>query len=453
MAAKLINENSEPIGTGKLRLLFLSTFLLGCHTVNLNEDKANGSDTVPLDASTRDANAPPAADTDAPAEDSEPSQETDTTTGEDTALTDSAPSPDTGTEQASDTEDSETPSTYLPGTDTGTAVSDVEAVRDTATATSSTDAVDSDSATWESTDDGTDTGSEVDTGATTDTVEDVSTTTDTESDTHGDTETDTGTATALDAGTPLDTGSDSGSGSGTGFTSGTLLHRWSFDGQVLSDAVGGSDAAVMTAGDGSGGAVSYSDTQVIMAGGDGATSQYISLGTGLLAGIAGPLTVELWATLLSDLSWTRIFEFGSSEDHYLNMLWSEDELANNRAAWQEAPDGEWIHASNSDRPYAIGDGYHIVMTIHPGGGDGNTTRVTWYAAPSDSSDLSDPVGTFDTGNTLAALNDTHCWLGKSHFSQNATANAGYNEVRIWSGALSPSDLEKLHDWGPNRVAP
>ena len=54
------------------------------------------------------------------------------------------------------------------------------------------------------------------------------------------------------------------------------------------DSVGGIDAEIVTPGDGNGGAVSISLTQVTLEGGSGSNSQFISLGTRLLASIDIP---------------------------------------------------------------------------------------------------------------------------------------------------------------------
>ena len=58
-------------------------------------------------------------------------------------------------------------------------------------------------------------------------------------------------------------------------------------------------------------------------------------------------------------------------------------------------------------------------------------------------------GYLETNDQLANLDDSNCWLGKSHSDADPVANASYNEVRIWAGALSLADIETLHDLGPD----
>ena len=80
---------------------------------------------------------------------------------------------------------------------------------------------------------------------------------------------------------------------------------------------------------------------------------------------------------------------------------------------------------------------------------GRLTRVTWYSAPSTYSELGASRAFFNTANTLAELDDVDDWLGRTHWTTNSTANASYNEVRIWDGALTPADLDRLHAAGPD----
>ena len=76
--------------------------------------------------------------------------------------------------------------------------------------------------------------------------------------------------------------------------------------------------------------------------------------------------------------------------------------------------------------------------------------MTWFAAPSAAADLGPAKDSFETSLTPADLNDANFWLGRSHY-EDQTANASYNEVRIWNRAFSGADLESLHDLGPESV--
>jgi hypothetical protein len=162
-----------------------------------------------------------------------------------------------------------------------------------------------------------------------------------------------------------------------------------------------------------------------------------------------PATIELWATQISAQNWARIFDVGSSTANYLFMSWSQGaDTTQDRVEWNGAA---LSTANNTCAPYTLGTEYHIAMVVEPGAGSGGSTRATWYVAPATSSSLGAARGTFDTVNTLANLNDVNFWLGRSEYSGDYTANASYDEVRLWNRAFSQSELQQLHALGPNSV--
>jgi uncharacterized protein len=223
----------------------------------------------------------------------------------------------------------------------------------------------------------------------------------------------------------------------------TLAHRWSFN-NSLNDSVGGSNASIVDVGSNN---ATLSSTQVTLAGGTRSTSDYVSLGSNLLPNNANPITIELWATQQSAKNWSRIFDFGSSTAENLFMSWTQGTSANtDRVEWVDSA-GKTT-ADNTNAPYTLGQEYHIVMVIQPDAGQGGNTRVTWYSAPSATGMIGLMKGSFDTPNTLAQLTDGNDWLGRSQYGDD-TANANFNEVRIWQDALTNAELQILHGWGPD----
>jgi autotransporter-associated beta strand protein len=223
-----------------------------------------------------------------------------------------------------------------------------------------------------------------------------------------------------------------------------LKHRWSFNGN-LTDSAGTSNAVVVDVGTNN---TSLSVSNITLAGGSQSASDYVSLGSGLLPKDGSPVTIELWATQLGAQNWSRIFDVGSSTLDYLFMSWCQGtDTTKDRVEWK---DSVTATTDNSVAPYTLGTEYHIAMVVQPGAGSGGNTRATWYVAPATNSSLGAARGTFDTANTLAAFNDSNFWLGRSEYADN-TANAGYDEVRLWSRAFSASELQQLHALGPNSV--
>jgi hypothetical protein len=186
---------------------------------------------------------------------------------------------------------------------------------------------------------------------------------------------------------------------------------------------------------------------ITLSGGAKSNSDYVSLGGGLLPKDGSPVTLEFWATQHSLQSWSRIFDVGVSTSENLFMSWSQGTASNDRVEWK---DGVTNTVNNTVSPYAFGAEYHIVLMIEPGAGASHATRVTWYAAPSSADSMGAAKGSFETSLTPAVLNDADFWLGLSHYND-ATANASYNEVRMWNRAFSAAELEELHVLGPDSV--
>jgi autotransporter-associated beta strand protein len=226
----------------------------------------------------------------------------------------------------------------------------------------------------------------------------------------------------------------------------SVAHRWSFN-NSLADSVGASNATIVP-----GGASDVSLTsnpgQVTLTGGSGSSPGYINLGSNLLPKTSTPVTIELWATPKTVQNWSRIFDLGSGADtDNLFMSWTMGTTpGSDRVGWKD--NGIETVSDNTNQPYSLGTEYHIVMELNPVN-NSTATAVTWYSAPSGNANLGVYHGTFTKNVTIADLLDTADNLGRSFYSADSTANASYNEVRFWNGALSSSMLETLHNAGPN----
>lgn len=223
----------------------------------------------------------------------------------------------------------------------------------------------------------------------------------------------------------------------------SLIHRWSFNGS-LADSLGGADASVVDVGTNN--AVLGSDS-ITLSGGTKSNSDYVSLGGGLLPKDGSPVTLEFWATQHSLQAWSRIFDIGVSTSENLFMSWSQTTDTTDRVEWK---DGVTATVNNTVAPYIFGTQYHVVLMIEPGVGTNHATRVTWHAAPSSAGSLGAAKGSFETTLTPAALDDAGFWLGRSQYND-STANAEYNEVRMWKRVFSAGELDALHALGPDSV--
>jgi len=234
-----------------------------------------------------------------------------------------------------------------------------------------------------------------------------------------------------------------------------LIHRWDFNGD-MDDAISGipgvtNSPAIIVDPNGAtaSSAVTLSGTDVLLAGGVNGTSDYVQLGSNLLNGRATPVTIEVWASQVSVMNWSRIWDFGSSDLENFYMSWSAGTNAGaQRQEWKDYT----TNTSDTTHPaYALNAEYHVVCIFQPGAGNGGENLVSFYAAPTISSDLGVMRGSYSTPNNLVNLTDTLSTLGRSFYAGDNVANARYNDARIWHGALTGEERETLHDVGPDSV--
>jgi len=216
-----------------------------------------------------------------------------------------------------------------------------------------------------------------------------------------------------------------------------LAHRWSFDGD-LKDSVGGQDATIVSVGANKG---ILSATEVTLTGGARSSSDYIDLPDHVLSSLGSVATLELWATPLSVQTWSRIFEIGSSQAEHTCMSWCTGTNINTDHVEYFSPNDN-SRVDNTNAPYLLGVKYHIVVVWELG-------SETWYTARADSPELGPARGSYSVSD-VSKLNDTDVWLGESHYDD-GTANASYDECRLWIGALSEEEREKLHSMGSDRI--
>lgn len=220
-----------------------------------------------------------------------------------------------------------------------------------------------------------------------------------------------------------------------------LVHRWSFSetsGTTLADGVGTANGEIISPG-GGGGASELGSGQVRLFGGDKATSDYVSFPPDLLSGLTD-VTVETWATPMSAMNWSRIWDFGSGVDSVNTWFLSFTRAVNLNQQRQE-----FI-------PYTIDTAltttpnqqYHYVGIWSATGGTGGGGRMAWYR---------DGIlaGEVDTGaTTVAAVNDAAFWMGRSSYPD-ATADAFFNELRIYNRALTPAEINFNRINGPDNI--
>ncbi len=219
-----------------------------------------------------------------------------------------------------------------------------------------------------------------------------------------------------------------------------LLYRWTFSeeggsGTVFRDDVRGAQATLVRVGSLGGSAVAG---QVTLSGGARDNADYIALPAGLLRDRTDA-TIEVWATVHSLKSWSRVFDVGASAANNLFIAWSQGTIAStDRTGF--AVGGVENRGDNRLAPFTIDLQHHLVLAIDEGGGDGGKTRLNLYLDGV-------PRGSFDTVYRLRDLIDDDFWLGRSHYGDE-TANASYNELRIHGVALDAAQVQQSFLSGP-----
>lgn len=212
----------------------------------------------------------------------------------------------------------------------------------------------------------------------------------------------------------------------------SLLHRWDFGGSgrsglAFSDSEGGARAVIVEGGTGNARALGGA---VVLQGGSRDDADWIALAPALVTGRPA-VTLEIWATLLSESRDARVFEIGRRADGYLSMTWGGGG-AGPRVAFRSPRDEQVV--DNAMPAPVVGRQHHFVVTLAEGAGPGGTTVVTWYR---------DGVqhGSMQVDASLSDVDDDLFLLGRSgSFAEPPTANASYNEVRIHQGVMDAAQV-------------
>ncbi len=219
-----------------------------------------------------------------------------------------------------------------------------------------------------------------------------------------------------------------------------LVHRWSFNGDAK-DSIGGTTASLE-------GAVTQGDQMVSLTG--GATGPgYVNLGANMLPTDGSPVTIEIWATPHSFPIWSRVFDIGPNQNNCLLLAWTQNTDAKTDRC-QIMKGGTKLMAVNDKIfGYTLGAEYHIAVTITPMA-NGKASLVWARRDARTGALIKQGSGTTSAAWSLADIADGSFYLGHSQsYPTDADANASYNEVRVWKGALTDAQLSRSAALGPD----
>ncbi len=227
----------------------------------------------------------------------------------------------------------------------------------------------------------------------------------------------------------------------------TLKHRYSFNessGTQITDSVGSAHGTAV-------GSAVLGGGQLTL---DGQGNAYGELPNGIVTGLGVNGTIEMWTTyggspFGTSIVWSRLFDFGISDqgegfsgagvDYLFYTPRDGDGIPRFVANFPGG--GDAVNMARSGFT-PVGEEEHIVITYSSTGG---VARIY-----SNGVLLRTVTGTLPP---LSAMNnqDVNNWLGRSQFVADADFTGSYNEFRLYSGAMTPSQVAASHAAGPNNL--
>ena len=228
----------------------------------------------------------------------------------------------------------------------------------------------------------------------------------------------------------------------------TLRHRYSFSetsGQQVTDSVGTAHGTLLNGG-------SFADGQLTLEGGPiGDIGPYVDLPNGLVTGLGADATIEMWITHRDPaVVWSRIFDFGVSTS-------GEDvQSAGQDFLFFVARTGDGFPRFEVNFPNS--DALTFLIPAPPGWIPGNEevhVAITWSASGNIARLFINGVLTATTTAPRPLSDfagaDVNNWLGRSQWPDPYWAGS-YNELRLHSGAMTPSQVQASFAGGPNSTS-
>ena len=224
----------------------------------------------------------------------------------------------------------------------------------------------------------------------------------------------------------------------------SLVHRWSFNGATeaenLRDSVDASLSATKI-----GSAIAFENGEAVMTGSGNSTGS-LNLGVGIVPKDCA--TIEIWATRTAIAKHGRVFDYAVSTSNYVEMAWNRATSANTDCT--EINKDNVKNTKNDTMGFANDVKYHISIKF-VANADGSTT-ASWARRNVETGEVEKSGTSSQAAWTLARLVKANFYLGHSVWVNDFDANAKYDEVRIWHGALSDAALNLSAATGPDATA-
>ena len=222
----------------------------------------------------------------------------------------------------------------------------------------------------------------------------------------------------------------------------SLAHRWSFTSNLLDSVtrkygvINGSGSSYVDSGNG---------TALRLPGGTSSKKKNCAVNLGNKKLPSNSATIEAWVTLRTVGTWRYILRIGGQDDDTGNptkfML-----NGSSMPRFDSVADSQI-----SDKPLEKDAQYYVAFTYAPDGNGGVVTK-RYIKKVGDDDYLW--TNTTTKANWSVAGNAARgtFWLGRSDYKNDYDANADYDEVRVWNGALSDEAIALSAAKGPDATA-
>ncbi|MBB5350541.1 hypothetical protein HNR46_000769 [Haloferula luteola] len=237
------------------------------------------------------------------------------------------------------------------------------------------------------------------------------------------------------------------------------IHRYRFDnasgslsdGSQLADSIGTAHASIRGSG------ASATGSGVRLMGGSSASAPYIDLPNGSVSGSGeifpglSEASYEVWLTVHSEQSMSRILDFGNNSvgevtttgssfygSDYLEItatVGTSNDMRFERGGLGLTGGGGLDITGATD----IGSQMHVVVTF-------DNAASTWYLYKNGVQ-----IGSVPSLLGPSTLDDVNVWLGRSNWSSDSNSDATFEEFRIYDYALSSQQVLGNYQAGPETV--
>ena len=176
----------------------------------------------------------------------------------------------------------------------------------------------------------------------------------------------------------------------------------------------------------------------------GSGKHYVDLGSEVLPH-SGPVTIELWCTLLKATKWSKALVIGNSNNDSIVLTFNKSSATGPMAFCVAGNGGDGDNKEFGTCP--VGTECYVAVTMTPT--DSGTTIVARLWNPTTRSLIG--TMTYNTSWTINKLGQNNARLSTATFWGDADPHAAYNEFRVWNASFSEAQQRINMTLGPDKL--